>query len=156
MFKLLICSLLWDGPISEHQIPYLFDWTLPLNERCPRMNATPSRALREINTALKWTPRLIFEYITWETMMSLIKQPTALHIYLAHVNFVLAKLVLILLELCKGILVIFFVSPGSLLQFTNRDISSLLALLKAIMVYVCFCDTYILMIFTDTGICRTK
>ena len=47
-----------------------------------------------------------------------------------HDNFVLAKLVLILLELREGILVVFFVSPGSLLQLTNRDVSSLLALLE--------------------------
>ena len=73
-----------------------------------------------------------------------------------HDNFVLAKLVLILLELHEGILVVFFVSPGSLVQFTNRDISSLLALLKAIMVYVHFYDKYVFMIFTDTSICRTK
>ena len=74
-----------------------------------------------------------------------------------HDNFVLAKLALILLELRGGILVV-FISPGSLVQFTNRDASSLLALLKAIMVYVVFYDTYVFMIFTctDTGICRTK
>ena len=46
-----------------------------------------------------------------------------------HDNFVLAKLVLILLEFREGILVV------------------LLALLKAIMVYVRFYDTYAFMIF---------
>ena len=75
---------------------------------------------------------------------------------LLHDNFVPAKLVLILLELREGIFVVFFVIPGSIVQFTNRDVSSLLALLKAIMVYVRIYNTYVFMIFTDTGICRTK
>ena len=73
-----------------------------------------------------------------------------------HDSFVLAKLILILLELREGILVVFFVTPGSFVQFTNRDVPSLLALFKAIMVYVRFYDTHAFMIFTDTGICQTK
>ena len=65
-----------------------------------------------------------------------------------HDNFVLAKLILILLKLHEGILVVFFISPGSLVQFMNCDVSSLLALLKATMVCVHFYDMYAFMIFT--------